>query len=88
MAETMQHAESQAQEAERRAVDMEARHQRSAPGLHVRTPAAPVPPRTQSAPQAKVASAGTEERMMILGMVSEGKLSVEQADQLLAAMGG
>jgi len=91
LAETMRHAERRAQEAERRAVEMEARHQRHAPGWHMRTPAAPMPPRppkAPGAPQAKGTPAGAEERMMILRMVSEGKLSVEQADQLLAAMGG
>ncbi len=91
LAETMRHAERRAQEAERRAVEMETRHQRHAPGWHVRTPTTPMPPRAPKAPgapQAKGTPAGAEERMMILRMVSEGKISVEQADQLLAAMGG
>jgi len=51
----------------------------------MRTPVSPI---TTRASNAKGVPAGAEERMMILRMVSEGKLSVEQADQLLAAMGG
>jgi hypothetical protein len=46
-------------------------------------PRPPQPPRPTKAP----APVNDEERRMILRMVSEGKVSVEQADQLLAALG-
>jgi hypothetical protein len=46
----------------------------------------PVPPRP---PQPKAPSGPTDqERMQILRMLEEGKISVEQAEQLLAALGG
>jgi hypothetical protein len=43
----------------------------------------PPPP----APKPKPNPASAEERLMVLRMVEEGKISVEQAEKLLAAMG-
>ncbi len=44
------------------------------------------PPPPPAAPKPKRAPATEEERMMILRMVEQGKLSVEQAEKLLAAL--
>mgnify|MGYP003383801076 CR=1 FL=1 len=52
------------------------------PDLRKRPPAPPVPPKPKRAP------ATDEERMMILRMVEQGKISVEQAEKLLAALTG
>ena len=46
----------------------------------------PPPPPPPAAPKPKRAPATDEERMMILRMVEQGKLSVEQAEKLLAAL--
>ena len=46
----------------------------------------PPPPSPPAAPKPKRSPATDEERMMILRMVEQGKLSVEQAEKLLAAL--
>jgi hypothetical protein len=46
------------------------------------------PPRPPAPPMPPTPPVGENERMMVLKMVSEGKISVEQAEQLLVAMGG
>jgi hypothetical protein len=51
-------------------------------GAHIHTPPPPAP-----APKPKRTPPSPEERMMVLKMLEEGKISVEQAEQLLAAMG-
>ena len=73
-------AEDQARAAERRA-------ERQAGFRHGTGPIIPpVPPRP---PQPKPPAGPTdEERMQVLRMLEEGKISVEQAEKLLAAMGG
>jgi hypothetical protein len=48
----------------------------------------PAPPPPPAAPKPKRSPATDEERMMILRMVEQGKLSVEQAESLLAALNG
>ncbi len=85
IAEASKEAERRAREAEKRMADMERRQQKGRPGAYwgppPPVPPAPKPPR--AAPQAS-----EEERLMVLRMVSEGKISVEQAEQLLAALNG
>jgi hypothetical protein len=49
-------------------------------------PAPPVPPMAPS--QARPKQASDEERMMVLRMVEQGKLSIEEAEKLLAALNG
>jgi ElaB/YqjD/DUF883 family membrane-anchored ribosome-binding protein len=49
-------------------------------------PAPPVPP--MAPPQARPKQASDEERMMVLRMVEQGKLSIEEAEKLLAALNG
>jgi hypothetical protein len=46
------------------------------------------PPPPPAAPKPKRSPATEEERMLILRMVEQGKLSVEQAEKLLAALNG
>jgi hypothetical protein len=82
IAEGMRNAEQRAREAERRAAEMEAR--RSRRSMRWEAPTPPAPPRP---PKAKIPPVSEEERLMVLRMVSEGKISVEQAEQLLAALG-
>ena len=87
ISEAMRNAERRAQEAERRAAEMDVRQRRQGWGFTPPVPPVPpVPPRAPKAP--KMASASDEERLMILRMVGEGKISVEQAEQLLAALSG
>ena len=78
IAEAMRHTEHRIREAEQRATPPRPPHAppHAAP-WRVVTP--PTPPKAPTPPN-------DEERRMILRMVSEGKLSVEQADQLLAAL--
>jgi hypothetical protein len=78
----MRHAEQRAREAQRRAEEAEKRHSKRVAGAWSFTmpPTAPRPPKPQAPPVSE------EERLMILRMVSEGKISVEQAEQLLAAL--
>jgi hypothetical protein len=52
-------------------------------GYGWQAPPAPPPPAAPRKPQAT-----DEERMMILRMVEQGKLSVDQAEKLLAAIAG
>jgi hypothetical protein len=59
--------------------------------MGIRTPMAQAPQSPQSphnAAKAKRNPPSAEERMLVLKMLEEGKISVEQAEQLLAAMGG
>ncbi len=82
IAEAMRHTEHRIREAEQRA--NERNHAPRPP--HAAAPWRPVtPPQPPRAPKAPTPP-NDEERRMILRMVSEGKLSVEQADQLLAAL--
>lgn len=90
IAEAMRQAEQRARAAEREAERMERRQQRSyvystppTPPIPPIPPIPPVPPRAQ---RAKSAPVSDEERMVILRMVEEGKVSVEQAEKLLAAL--
>ncbi len=78
MAEAMRHTEHRIREAEQRANAPRPPHAppHAAPWRVVTPPTPPKPPTPPN----------DEERRMILRMVSEGKLSVEQADQLLAAL--
>jgi DUF4097 and DUF4098 domain-containing protein YvlB/ElaB/YqjD/DUF883 family membrane-anchored ribosome-binding protein len=88
LGEAMRNAEQRAREAERRAAEMEGRHTRHA-RRHVPSWDAPPPPPPPPAPKAakpKAPPVSDEERLVILRMVSEGKISVEQAEQLLAAL--
>ena len=83
--EASKEAERRARDAEKRMAEMERRQQKGRPGVYWGTP--PVPPPPPRPPKAK-APASEEERLMVLRMVSEGKISVEQAEQLLAALNG
>lgn len=82
MNETMRNAEARSREAERRAADAERQRGR---GGWAGTWQAPPPPKPPKPPKPPVSE---EERMMVLRMVSEGKLSVEEAEKLLAALNG
>lgn len=74
LAEAMRKVEQRTQEAEGR---------RRKPAGWVAPPApSPAPPKAKRTP------ATDEERMMILSMVEQGKISVEQAEKLLAALNG
>ena len=91
MAEVMRHTEERMRAAEERATHQnEARRQQPQwrPGQPPPPPHAvrPMPPQAPIAPQAPVAPVNDEERRTILRMVSEGKITVEQADQLLTAL--
>jgi hypothetical protein len=94
LGEAMRNAERRAAEAERRAAEMDARQRKRdqnwgfTPPYPPTPPRPPVPPTPPKAPKAKGNNVNDEERLMILRMVSEGKLSVEQAEQLLAALNG
>ncbi|GIV80446.1 MAG: hypothetical protein KatS3mg050_4840 [Litorilinea sp.] len=81
IAEAMRKAEKRAQDAERSARRHGGRRR------HVYAwppPPPPPPPKGPAAPRRSKAT--EEERMMILRMVEAGKISVEQAEQLLAAL--
>ena len=80
LAETMRKVEQRVQEAERRSGEGDGRRRKSYGW--VSPPAPPAPPKPKRAP------ATDEERMMILRMVEQGKISVEQAEKLLAALTG
>lgn len=83
--EAMHRAEERAHEAEQRFHERQTwRDQRRQSGRG--GPIPPVPPVPPVPPTAPEVSG--EERMMILKMLSEGQITVEQADQLLAALGG
>ncbi len=78
IAEAMRKVEQRVQEAERRSGEADGRR-RKAP--------APPPPPVPPAPAKPRRPAPTdEERMLILRMVEQGKISVEQAEKLLAAL--
>lgn len=81
LAETLRKVEQRAQEAENR--------RRKAPGW-VAPPTPPLPPAAPKPAPSKPrrTPATDEERMMILRMVEQGKLSVEQAEKLLLALSG
>lgn len=82
LAEALRKVEQRTQEAESR--------RRKSPGW-VAPPVPPMPPATPKAPappKPKRAPATDEERMLILRMVEQGKLSVEQAEKLLLALNG
>jgi hypothetical protein len=83
IAEAMREAERRSQAAERQAARMDAKRRKHAHVWH--TPIPPEPPRP---PKPQASQAADEERMMILRMVEEGKISVEQAEQLLTALKG
>jgi ElaB/YqjD/DUF883 family membrane-anchored ribosome-binding protein len=83
--EGIRNAEQRAREAERRAAEFDARRGRRS--MRWETPISPTPPRPPRAPRSKTPTVSEEERLMVLRMVSEGKISVEQAEQLLAALG-
>lgn len=82
LAEALRKVEQRTQEAESR--------RRKSPGW-VAPPVPPVPPAAPKAPapsKPKRTPATDEERMLILRMVEQGKLSVEQAEKLLLALNG
>jgi DUF4097 and DUF4098 domain-containing protein YvlB len=85
VSEAMRNAEQRAREAERRAAEMEGRQARHA-RRHGPSWEAPPPPPAPKAAKPKAPPVSDEERLVILRMVSEGKISVEQAEQLLAAL--
>jgi ElaB/YqjD/DUF883 family membrane-anchored ribosome-binding protein len=81
LAEALRKVEQRTQEAESR--------RRKSPGWA--PPAPPIPPAAPKAPappKPKRTPATDEERMLILRMVEQGKLSVEQAEKLLLALSG
>lgn len=78
LADTMRKLEQRLQENERRASDAASRRRKSYSWQ--------APPPRPAAP--KRPKATDEERMMILRMVEQGKISVEQAEKLLAALSG
>jgi hypothetical protein len=87
LAEAMRKMEVRTQESDRRMADAESRRRK---GYAWQTPppvpaAPPVPP---SPPSPKRPQATDEERMIILRMVEQGKISVEQAEKLLASLNG
>lgn len=100
IAEAMQHAERQAgRQAERYAAREDRRRVRVMPpippmppmggmaaGIHHVHMAPPPPP--APAPKPKRNPPTAEERMLVLRMLEEGKISVDQAEKLLSAMGG
>ncbi|MCB0057251.1 MAG: hypothetical protein KDE45_09505 [Caldilineaceae bacterium] len=81
LAEAMRKVEQRVQEAERRSGEGDGRRRKSY-GWASPPPAPPAPPKPKRAP------ATDEERMMILRMVEQGKISIEQAEKLLAALSG
>jgi hypothetical protein len=82
--EALRNAETRQREAERRAAETAAR-QRSQP---IPYPAQPTPPSAPKPPKPPKPPVSEDERMLVLRMVSEGKISVEQAEKLLAALNG
>lgn len=81
--EVMHNAEVRANEAQRRAEESERRQRGRGRGW-----APPPPPPPPHAPRGGREAVGEDERLMVLRMVSEGKISVEQAEKLLAALNG
>jgi hypothetical protein len=78
IAEAMGQAEQSIKEAQERAAKSEAQNRRQQQSWKVSTP--PKPAKPASPP------VSDEERLIILGMVDQGKISVEQAEQLLQAL--
>lgn len=78
IANALRHVEKQAQRAEERAARLEAHQMRR----QTAWPAAP-PPRGP-----RPAAVTPEQRMRVLNMLNDGKITVEQAEQLLAALAG
>lgn len=58
------------------------------PGWQGQPPRPPAPPMPPQPPAPARAPASEEERLLVLKMVSEGKISVEQAEKLFAALNG
>lgn len=86
MAEAMRKVEIRSQEAERRAYEQDNRRRK---GYAWQTPPTPPMPSAPPPPAAPKRSAATdEERMIILRMVEQGKISIDQAEKLLAALNG
>ncbi len=83
IAEAQRHTEQRTREAERRA-QIHERHagNREHRGFHFDWPAPPVPPTPPSDP------ISDDERMVILHMLEQKKISPEQAEQLLSALEG
>jgi hypothetical protein len=82
LAEALRKVEQRTQEAESR--------RRKSPGWAA-PPAPPMPPaapKPPASPKPKRTPTTDEERMLILRMVEQGKLSVEQAEKLLLALNG
>ena len=85
IAEAMRRAERQSErQAERQAMREERRGVRFTSPIPRVPPVPPVPP---TPPKPKRNPVSAEERMLILRMLEEGKISVEQAEKLIAAMG-
>ena len=82
LAEAMRKVEQRVQEAERRSADAEGRRRK---GFTWSVPPPPPPP---APAKPKRPQATDEERMHVLRMVEQGKITVEQAEKLLAAMNG
>jgi ElaB/YqjD/DUF883 family membrane-anchored ribosome-binding protein len=83
LAEAMRKMEVRVQEAERRGPEGDGRRRKAYAWQAPQPPIPPVPPAPPRRPRAT-----DEERMMILRMVEQGKVSVEQAEKLLAALNG
>jgi adenylyltransferase/sulfurtransferase len=90
IARALSDAERRARHAEERATRMEERHRRRGPMGRPMGPMgpAPTPPQPPVPPRPKRAPVTDEERMQILRMVESGKLSIEQAEQLLKVLNG
>ena len=78
IAEAMRQAEQSMKEAQARAAKSESAQRRQQQAWKVSTPAKPAKPASPPV--------SDEERLIILGMVDAGKISVEQAEQLLQAL--
>lgn len=78
IAEAMGQAEQSIKEAQERAAKSESQQRKQQQAWKVSAPAKPAKPTTPPV--------SDEERLIILGMVDAGKISVEQAEQLLQAL--
>jgi hypothetical protein len=93
VAEAMREVERRVQHAERRSERSAARDEarRWRKGVRVEVPippTPPIPPRPMRPPRPQPPTVSDEERMMVLRMVEQGKISVEEAEKLLSAMQG
>lgn len=89
IAEAMRHAEEKIARAEEKAARMDERQRRRQERTRRRTWTPPTPPTPAVPPRAarpKEKTVSDAERMTVLRMVEEGKISVEQAEQLLDAL--